>query len=200
MNGLDLRALGWVVTRDAAVEVAHATFGGRRRIPLAALRELGDRWRAVQASPTANQPEPLIAFLFGKFTASASNHGEKAVVEFVDSLQACSPELYSEQALRHRYLNAARQAAASFALGAILARWTSADVPIIGDAAFVLFAIACWSLVTTIQLWRTHHLVKRISQFRSLHAPSTADHRDDIRTDRHDRGTSANEHRPSGKG
>jgi len=172
MNRLDVRALGWVVTRDALSEIAHVALGGRRRTPLATLGELGDRWRAVHASLAADQSEPLVAFLVWGFTTSLSKQREKAVVEFVESLQACSPDLYSEQALRHRYLSSARQAIASCALGAILACWTPSDIPIIGDSAFILFAIACWSLMTTLQLLRTHHLVKRIIQSRSLHGRS----------------------------
>src|SRR5450631_815406 len=176
MNRLDVRALGWVVTRDAVAELAHVLLGGRRTIPLAALQELGARWRAVHASPAADQSEPLVAFLVGKFTTSLSRQREKAVVEFVESLQACSPKLYSEQALRHRCLTGVRQASASFALGAILAHWTSSDIPIIADSALVLFAVAGWSFVTTVQLWRTYHLVKRINRIRSIRGPSLTDH------------------------
>jgi hypothetical protein len=184
MNRLEVRALGWVVTRDVISEIAQASLGRQRRIPLAALQELGDRWCAVHASPTADQPEPHATLPAGKFTTSLSKQRAKAVVEFIDSLQACSPGLYSEQALRHRYLNAARQAVASFALGAILAHSTLSDIPIIGNSVIVLFAIACWSCVATVELWRTHDLVARINRLRRIHGPSPADHWPVIRIDR----------------
>ncbi len=199
MNRLDLRALGWVVTRDVCSEIARVALGGRRRIPLAALRELGVRWRAIHASPTANQATELHALLVGNFATSLSKQHEKAVGEFVDSLQACCPELYSEQALRHRFLNLCGQAVASCALGAILACWTSADIPIIGDSALVLFAMGCWSLVTAVQLWRTRHLVKRIGQFKSLRGLSAADDRLGVGTDRDWRPPTDGEHRESSK-
>ena len=80
MNRLDVRALGWVVTRDALSEMAHVAFGARRRIPRVALGQLGDRWRAVHASPAADQPELLVAFLVGKFTTSLSKQSEKQMI------------------------------------------------------------------------------------------------------------------------
>jgi hypothetical protein len=173
MNRRDVRALGWVVTGDACSEIARVALGSRRRMSLAALRELGGRWRAVHASPTADHPEPLGALLIGQLTNSLSREHEKTAVEFVDSLRACCPDLYSERALRNRCLSSCGQAIVSLAFGVILAHWTSSDIPIVGDAALVMFVIACWSLVTTIQLWRTHRLVKRISEFRRLRRPVT---------------------------
>ncbi len=50
------------------------------------------------------------------------------------------------------------------ALGSILASWTSTGAPAIGDAAVVLFAIASWYLLTTIQLWRAYRLVRQSNQ------------------------------------
>lgn len=198
MNGLDVRALGWVVTRDLLSEMVQVAFGGRRRIPSIAFRELGDRWRAVHAPPSPDRAGPLPALLGRRLTTSLSRQSEEAVIELVASLQACSPELYSEQALRHRGFNAVRQAIASFALGAIAAHWASPDIPIIADSAFVLFAIACWSLVTTIQLWRTYHLVKRMNRCRGMRAPSRPERLARIRGDRDGPRTIETEnHRPS---
>jgi len=163
MTRIDLRALGWVVTRDACYELARTAFGGRPNMSATALRELGDRWRAIRASPTADQAE---TFSVGLLTTSLSRQRAKAVMEFVDSMQVCCPDLYSERALRNRCLGGVGQAIVYLALGAILACWTSADTMIVGDAALALFAIASWSVVATIQLWRTHRLIKRIGQFR----------------------------------
>ena len=108
--------------------------------------------------------------LLDRFLAtSLSKQHEKAVVEFVETLQYSCPDLYSEQVLRQRYRNALCQAIASFGLGAICAHWASPDVSIVGDSALVLFAIACWSLAVAVQLWRTHRLVKQIPQEHSFH-------------------------------
>ena len=135
-------------------------------MPTAALRELGTRWRDVHAPPIADNARPIDVFLVGQPATAQSKECDKTVIAFVDCLQHFRPDLYSEQALRKRCLNGWGHFIVSLAFGAILASFTSSDIPIIGDAALVLFAIASWYLATTIQLWRTHLLVKRISQLR----------------------------------
>ena len=142
-------------------------------MPPAVLRELGDRWRAIHASKAAGQAATRSNPLLGQPATLPSAQRDKAIVAFVDRLQACRPDLYSERALRSRSFNRGSQTIVSLALGAILARWTSSDIQIIGDLALVLFVIASWSLVTTIQLWRTYRLVKRIGQVRTSRAPVT---------------------------
>jgi hypothetical protein len=166
MKSLDVRALGWVVTRDTCVEIVRRALRRRPGMPTAAFRELGARWRDIHAPPIADKARPLDAFLVGQATTPQSKQREKMVIAFVDSLQHFRPDLYSEQALRKRCLIGCGHVIVSLAFGAILASCTSSDIPTIGDAALVLFAIASWYLVTTIQLWRTHLLVKRISQLR----------------------------------
>jgi hypothetical protein len=163
-----VRALGWVVTRDACFEIARRLLGRRRRMPTAALRELGARWRDIHASPIADKAGPIKAFLVGQPATPQSKQRDKTVIAFVDSLQHFRPDLYSEQALGKRCLSGCAHVIVSLAFGAILASFTASDIPTIGDAALVLFAIASWHLVTTIQLWRIYLLVKRISQLRTL--------------------------------
>src|ERR1700737_2593557 len=99
MKRRDVRALGWVVTRDACGEIARRVLGRRRRMPTAALRELGARWRDIQASPIADKAGPIDAFLVGQ----PATH--QTVIAFVDSLQHFRPDLYSEQAMRKRCLS-----------------------------------------------------------------------------------------------
>lgn len=160
MNTLDVRALGWVVTRDMCSEMARVALGRPRRMPRAAIERLREPWQAMVDAPATDHSSRLKAFLMVRVTTPVSQQREKAVVEFVGILQARFPDLYSEQALRHRCVNACGQATVSLALGVILACWISADIPIIGNAAPVLFAIACWSLVTAIQLCRVYRLVR----------------------------------------
>jgi hypothetical protein len=161
-----VRALGWVVTRDTCVEIVRRALGRRPGMPIAALRELGARWRDIHASPIADKAGPIDAFLVGQGATPQSKQCDKMVIAFVDSLQHFRPDLYSERALRKRCLSGCGHVIVSLTFGAILASCTSSDIPTIGDAALVLFVIASWSLVATIQLWRTHLLVKRISQLR----------------------------------
>jgi hypothetical protein len=164
MNRRDVRALGWVVTREVCAELARVALGRERQISIAALRTLGGRWRAVSVSPVAGERGALDLFLATSF----SKQREKAVLEFIETLQYSCPDLYSEQVLRQRYRNAFCQAIASFTLGALLACWAASEFPIVGDSTLVLFAIACWSLAIAVQLWRTHRLVRQLRQYRSL--------------------------------
>jgi len=93
MRRLDLRALGWVVTRDACSEIARKALGRRPKMPTAAFRELGDRWRAIQAPCVADQAEPFGAFLVAQPRTFQSEQRDNVVIEFVDCLQAFRPDL-----------------------------------------------------------------------------------------------------------
>jgi hypothetical protein len=166
MKRFDVRALGWVVTRDTCSEIARRALGRRPTMPTVAFRELGARWRAIHAPSVADQSGPLNAFLVAQPSTPQSKQREDAVIAFVDSLQSFRPDLYSERSLRRRCLRACAQIIVSLALGAILASWAPPDIPTVRDASLVMFAMASWYVVTAIQLWRAHLLVKRIAQFR----------------------------------
>ena len=131
----------------------------------ATLRELLGRWRVFQSSLRADRSWRLNLSAIVPLT-TLSKASETAIAEFVDQLTARCPDLYGEPALRSRYLNRCATFVASAAAGAVLAGLAPFDNSIIGDAALVLLVIACWSLITTIQLWRTHRLVGRIVQYR----------------------------------
>jgi hypothetical protein len=167
MNGFDVRALGWVVTRDACAEMLRVAFGGWRRAPQAVLVTLGTRWRAVLSSIRADRSKRLDVSMIMPLVTPLSKESEMALVEFVDQLDACYPELYSEQVLRSRYLKAWARFITSAAFAAILANLTSSTIPVFGDAALVLLLIAGLSFVMTFQLWRVRRLVMRIRQHRS---------------------------------
>lgn len=163
MKRLDLHALGWVVTRDTCVEIARRALGRPPRMSPAALREMGQRWRAIHAMDRADPPG---ASSPAQTSTRQAKERDQAVLAFVDGLLALRPDLYSEQALRKRCVAGCAHAVVSLALGAILASWTSSDISLIGDAVFVLFAIASWYLVTTAQLWRAYLLVRRVNELR----------------------------------
>src|SRR5258705_5156654 len=60
MNESDLRALGWVVTRDAFWEVARTLAGRTPRLPFKAMQGLAERWQALQAV-VAKTPAPTLS-------------------------------------------------------------------------------------------------------------------------------------------
>jgi hypothetical protein len=138
------------------------------------LRALGARWRAVQASLRADRPRRLNVSAIVPLAAPLSKACETAIAAFVDQLTACCPQLYSEPALRSRWLNGCATFVATAASSVALAGLTPSEISIIGDAAFALLVIACWSCITTIQLWRTHRLVEQILQYHGRPPPTPA--------------------------
>jgi hypothetical protein len=167
MNGFDVRALGWVVTRDTCAEVLRAAFGGRARASPEQLAALAERWRAVQSSIRADRSSRLYLSVMVPLTTPLSKNSEMAVVAFVDQLIASCPGLYGERTLRSRWQSACARFITSATFVALLAVLAPTFVPIVRDAALVLLVMAGWSLVTTIQLWRSHRLVDQIGQYHS---------------------------------
>jgi hypothetical protein len=162
MNGFDVRALGWVVTRDVCSEMARTAFGARPRMSPAMLREQRGLWRDVQSSLRADGPQRLDISAIRPLAAPLSIASERAIAEFVRHLVACCPDLYSEPALRTRWLERCAAFAATAGAGAILAHVAPPDTSMLGDLSPALLLIAGWSLVTAIQLWRTRRLVERM--------------------------------------
>ena len=167
MNGFDVRALGWVVTRDVCSEIARTAFGGKPSMSPAMLRALGDRWGDLQASLAADRSWQLNMWVITPLARPLSKTSEAAIAEFIDQLIARFPELYGEPALRSRWLNGCATVIASAAVGAVLAGFAPTDISILHDATLVMLVVASWKSITTIQLWRTHRLVGRVRQHQS---------------------------------
>jgi hypothetical protein len=165
MNGFDVRALGWVVTRDACAEMLRVALGCRARTPPDQLAALAERWHTVQSSIRADRSSRLYLSVMVPLTTPLSKDSETAVVAFVDRLIASCPGLYGARTLRSRWQRACTRFIASATFVAILAALAPPSVPIVRDAALVLLVMAGWSLVTTIQLWRSHRIVEQIGQY-----------------------------------
>ena len=157
-----MRALGWVVTRDACFDIARTALGGRSRMSRANLREQRDLWRVVQSSLRADGPQRRGISAITPLAASLSTASERAIAEFVRHLVARCPDLYNEPALRTRWQQRCAAFAATAGAGAILAQVAPPDASTLGDLSSALLLIAGWSLVTAIQLWRTRRLVERM--------------------------------------
>ena len=165
MNGFDVRALGWVVTRDACFDIARTALGGRPRMSQAMLREQRGLWGVVQLSLRADRPRPLDISAIRPLASPLSSASERAIAELVRRLVGCCPDLYSEPALRTRWQNRCATFIASAGSSAILAHFAPPDPSTLGDMALVVLIIAGWSLVTTLQLWRTHRVVERVLEY-----------------------------------
>ena len=57
------------------------------------------------------------------------------------------------------------RAIAALAVAALLSHYTAADNPIIGHSSVILLLVGCWSLVTTLQLWRTLRVFTRLGLY-----------------------------------
>ncbi len=162
VNGFDVRAIGWVVTRDACTDIARTLLGARREIAAEALQPLGDRWLTVRAclredahAATGNPLRPLATTL--------PPRSQDAVNDFVIHLVARCPQRYSEPNLRRRCLSAAAQAFVGIVGGTAAASFATPEHMFFDDVAVVLLLMACFSLTSTIQLWRTWRIVKRLA-------------------------------------
>jgi hypothetical protein len=181
VNGFDVRAIGWVVTRDACAEIARALFGVRRQVVAEALQSLGKHWLAVHAClredagiASGNPLQPLGTAL--------SSKSEEAVDNVVLHMVSCCPQRYSEPVLRGRWLSAAAQALVGIVGGTAAGSFATPERMFFSDTAIVLLVMSCYSLMSAIQLWRTHGIVKRLNgptvieaSRTGLRAPSSSD-------------------------
>lgn len=175
MNGFDVRALGWVVTRDILCEMARAVVGNGTKMPPTMVRELGEHWRAVQFSLGVSRSRRSGMSAIVPLAAPLSEAGEMAIAAFVERLAAYRPDLYGEPALRSRWMNGMAAFIVSASASAVLAVLVPSDTPIIGEAALALLIIAGWKAITTVQLWRTHRMAERIARYpsRSFRTPAS---------------------------
>ena len=83
MTEFDLRALGWVVTRDLFWEVGRSLVGRTRRLPSTALEELQERWRAVQAAAAKTSGPFLSRVASSPLLRSMSTETRAAAAEYL---------------------------------------------------------------------------------------------------------------------
>lgn len=163
VNGFDVQAIGWVLTRDICCEVARTCLGLKPPLARATLEELGKRWRKVAAAVADDR----MAMSYGARIVWArglplSNKSEEAMQEFIKRLIAFRPDRYSTRALRARCVDGCIQTAAGFLGCLILGHYASPENPTLGQAALVLLLMGCWSLTTTFQLRRIYNVIRRL--------------------------------------
>lgn len=163
MNGFDIRAVGWVVTRDACYEGARVLLGLEPRLGKLALQELGRHWAKVVTVVQVDRR----AMSFGERilltgSASLSKRSEEAVQEFLERLAILSPRLYDSDALRARCLRGSIQVVAGCVLLAVFGHSASPENPTIGHAAIAAILLTAWSFMTTFQLCRMYRLAKHL--------------------------------------
>jgi hypothetical protein len=160
VNGFDVHAVGWLVTRDLSCHAACALLGLRPAIAKATLEGLWSQWRDV----TRMVDEDLAAGGYGARVLQAgatplSRHSEAAMREFFRRLVAFRSDKYAASALRGRCAAASLQMLASFLCCVVLNSY-AAENPTFDQAALAFLLVGCWYLMTGLQLFRAHRLTR----------------------------------------
>jgi hypothetical protein len=160
MNGFDVHAVGWVVTRDVCCEGARTCLGLKSRLSRVALEELGKHWaRVANAVHDDRAAMTLGERLLLTGSGPLSRKSEARMREFLERLVTLCPERYGRQGLNLRsLLGFVRVAVGAFSF-LLLGHYGSPENPTLGQAAIVALLIGCWFLATTFQLRRMHGLV-----------------------------------------
>jgi hypothetical protein len=161
MTEFDLRALGWVVARDAFCEIVRSLAFGTPHIPLAVMQVLAKGWQTLDAA-AAKTSRPLLTRT-GSISSLRPMSADTcaAVADYLTLLCASFPELYSLRVLRERCRRAGAQAIAGLG-GAMTFDALAGDYPLTADIAVVLFAMGAWGLMTFVQLRCVRELVSQL--------------------------------------
>ena len=116
MDRFDLRAIGWVVVRDACVDAVRAMLGRARAVPPESLPALAERWRALVEARAVPAAESASAD--GSGSSGCTWTGD-CVAAFARALAAAPPHLYAPSALRRRFRQALTESIVGWA-GAIV--------------------------------------------------------------------------------
>lgn len=157
MNGFDIRAVGWVVTRDLCFEIVLVVFGAHRRIEPAASRSLLEAWRRLERA-YANEQRPLVPYAAGAISSPLSSETAEALRTFARSIAALCPARYGVPVLERRCIAGLGQALGAGA-AALLGAGAAEAWPPIGAGMGTLVLFAGWRLLTTLQLYRTLRIV-----------------------------------------
>jgi hypothetical protein len=165
VNGFDLQAVGWSVTRDVCWEFVRTLFGSERRLPRETLGELGRRWERVQCSARKDWSKMNGWMrLIAPRRTPLSSRTEEALGDFIEQLTVSCPDRYGFRALHRRWLDVMGRiigvALCAFLLDA-LAPETSSTV---AQTELALVLIGGWSVAVAIQLWRMYVLTRRFAE------------------------------------
>ena len=175
MNGFDVQAIGWIVTRDLCTELARALLGLRPRLERAALEKLASRWLSLNAAVLDDQrTRSYAAQILWPRRIRLSERSEAAMKAFIAELVAFSPRMYGYQGLRGRCFGECVQLVASFLCSVMLGHYGSTDIPTLGQASLGFFLLGCWSFAVTVQLYGACRLVGRLDAEHAVQRRRTA--------------------------
>ena len=163
MNSFDVQAIGWIMTRDLGSDAARTFVGMRPRLEREALGKLARRWLSVDVS--VREDHRLMSCterIISPRRTALSKRSEAAMKAFICELVAVSPRRYAYEALRSRCLGECGRLIATVLCFLLLGRYASPDMSLVAWASLGFLLVACWSVVTTVQLLRMCRLIRRL--------------------------------------
>ena len=164
MTEFDLRSLGWVVTRDLLWEIARSLAGRTRRVPLAAMEGLTERWQALQVAAAKTSQPLLTRVVSSPLLRSMSAETRAVAAEYVIFLSTACPELYSLHVVDERCRRAGAQAIAGLGGSMVFGYFANPSHPRTADVAVVLFVMGAWHLLTLLQLRCVRKLIAHLAR------------------------------------
>jgi hypothetical protein len=157
MTHSDVQAIGWILVRDMCAETGRRLLGLPARVPAAALRRLGDAWRALQAIRAAESSAwPALGVPLGRPLPRAV---ERAVEAFAAEMFAAWPERYGATALRRRLFDDAAISALGLVAAMATAHAAAFDPALATLGLFWLCAALC-GMIGTLQVLRLYLVVR----------------------------------------
>jgi len=165
VNGFDLQAVGWIVTRDVCWETVRTFLGLPTRLPQTIFAELGHRWERVQrwAGEDWKNMDCWTRLLAPRRTP-LSKRTEEALGAFVEELAASCPDRYGFRALRRRWLDVLGRVLGIALCAFVVERYSPAGSSALAQAELALVMIGGWSAVVAIQLWQMYALARRFAE------------------------------------
>ena len=164
VNGFDLQAVGWVVTRDVCWEAVRTFLGLRTRLPRAMFGELGRRWERVQRSAGEdwNNMDGWTRLVTPR-RAPLSRRTEEALGAFVEQLAASCPDRYGSRALLRRWLDVLGRVVGIALCAYVVEHYAPAGSSALAPTELALVLIGGWSAAVAIQLWQMYALARRFA-------------------------------------
>jgi hypothetical protein len=161
MTEFALRALGWVVARDACCEIVRSLAHRTPRIPLAVMRVLAKGWQTLDAAAAKTSRPHWTRTGSVSSLRPMSAETCAAVADYLTLLCTSFPELYSLPVLRERCRRAGAQALAGLGGAIMFDALAGPDSPLLADIAVVLFTMGAWGLIAFVQLRCVQQLVSQ---------------------------------------
>lgn len=172
MNDRDVRALGWLVTRDLLGDVLRRAIGRYPPASPAAQEELRQCWCTLVLAVAQDRRDRALPWVGTRSVVPLSRASESALLRLAEHLEAAYPGRYRAATLKTRFVVALGSALTLTALGWLLA-WSAVPGDMLGPGALFVFAAAAVEFPCAIQVRRVGALMEGVLR-KSPAAPSGA--------------------------